>query len=59
MNKAEIALTAQNILDLEATVEEKKAVLDVDAFSGAVFDARQDLVTLQVSFPDNTELQLL
>ena len=57
MNEAEIALTAQNILDLEATVAEKVAVLDVNAFSGAVFDARQDLVTLQDTFPDNVDLQ--
>ena len=57
MNDAEIALTAQNILDLKNVIVVKEAVLDVNAFSGIVVDARQNLATLQDSFPSNAELQ--
>ena len=59
MNNAEIALTAQNILDLQNDIAVKSAVLDPNAFSGAVVEARQNLVTLQDTFPNNAELQSL
>ena len=57
MNDAEIALTAQNILDLKNVIVVKEAVLDVNAFSGIVVDARQNLDDLQDTFPSNAELQ--